>query len=62
MIQAAAAGVTAAAAINADLVAEDTARAVAAFRTRSLATREPFSARMEADVCERVLGARRHGL
>ncbi|GAA1914047.1 NAD(P)/FAD-dependent oxidoreductase [Streptantibioticus ferralitis] len=61
-IQAAAGGLTAAAAINADLIAEDTARAVTAFRARVPATLEPFSAQMEADVCERVLGDRRHGL
>lgn len=62
VVQAAAAGLTAAVAINADLVAEDTARAVADFRARGSAAAEPFSARMEADVCERVLGSRRHGL
>jgi thioredoxin reductase len=62
VIVAAAAGLKAAAAINADLVAEDTARAVAARRARNLATPEPFSAQVEADVCERVLGDHRHGL
>ncbi|MFE7772983.1 NAD(P)/FAD-dependent oxidoreductase [Streptomyces sp. NPDC057445] len=61
-IQAAAAGVTAAAAINADLVGEDTDRAVAGFRARGAGAEGPFSARMEAAVAERVLGARRHGL
>jgi len=44
-----------AAAINADLVAEDVRIAVAAGR-------EPFSARSERKVSERVLGDRRHGL
>ncbi|MGX1851714.1 NAD(P)/FAD-dependent oxidoreductase [Streptomyces sp. NPDC055299] len=62
VIQAAAAGLTAAAAINVDLIAEDNAHAVTAFRAESMATREPFSAQMEAEVCERVLGDRRHGL
>ncbi|GAA3740521.1 thioredoxin reductase [Spinactinospora alkalitolerans] len=55
VIGAAAAGVRAAAAINADLVAEETRRAVA---DRSA----PFSARMERETCERVLADRRHGL
>jgi thioredoxin reductase len=52
---AAAAGTVAAAGINADLVAEDTHRAVQA-------SRDPFSARDEARVSELVLGDRRHGL
>jgi len=47
VITAAAAGLQAGAAINADLIAEDTARAVSAHRARSLATREPFSAQRE---------------
>lgn len=51
---AAAAGAFAAAQINADLVAEDTRRAVAAYR-------EPFSAETEARVAELAMGARRHG-
>ena len=55
VIGAAAAGVRAAAAINADLIAEDTRRAVAARRSC-------FSPQMEREVCERVLGDRRHGL
>ncbi|MFC1415684.1 FAD-dependent oxidoreductase [Streptacidiphilus cavernicola] len=59
VIGSAAAGVRAAAAINGDLVAEDTRRAVA-LRRRSGA--EPFSAEAEREVCERVLGDRRHGL
>ncbi|SHK64072.1 Thioredoxin reductase [Pseudonocardia thermophila] len=50
----AAAGTTAAARINHDLVLADTAAAVAA--------REDFSAAAEAALCERVLGDRRHGL
>ncbi|TDD91497.1 NAD(P)/FAD-dependent oxidoreductase [Actinomadura rubrisoli] len=49
------AGTRAAAAMNADLVAEDTRRAVDARRA-------PFSAAMERESCERVLGDRRHGL
>ncbi|MFJ4527092.1 NAD(P)/FAD-dependent oxidoreductase [Streptomyces nigrescens] len=62
VIQAAAAGLTAATSINGDLVKEDTARAVAAHRARIPAPREPFAARTEAEVCARVLGGRRHGL
>jgi thioredoxin reductase len=58
VISAAAAGLNTAAAINADLIAEDTRHAVAAHRSR----REPFSAQAEREVCERVLGDRRHGL
>ncbi|MCW2912776.1 MAG: thioredoxin reductase [Actinomycetia bacterium] len=58
VISAAAAGLNTAAAINADLIAEDTRHAVAAHRSR----REPFSTRAEREVCERVLGDRRHGL
>jgi thioredoxin reductase len=52
---AAAAGAAAAARINADLVAEETDRAVAAYR-------DPFSAENEARVCELVMRERRHGL
>jgi thioredoxin reductase len=52
---AAAAGAWAAAHLNADLVEEDTRRAVEAFR-------DPFSARSEARVSELVTGHRRHGL
>ncbi|RCW46112.1 thioredoxin reductase [Halopolyspora algeriensis] len=52
---AAAAGTTAAARINADLVTEDTRQAVAAHR-------DPFSADSEARTCELVTGDRRHGL
>ncbi|MEI5102357.1 NAD(P)/FAD-dependent oxidoreductase [Streptomyces sp. PmtG] len=52
---AAAAGAGAGAQINADLVAEDTRRAVAARRA-------PFSTESEARACEAVLGAGRHGL
>ena len=55
VVSAAASGVTAGATINADLVAEDTERAVSAYR-------DPFSAGSEARVCESVLGDRRHGL
>lgn len=52
---AAAAGASAAAQINADLVTEDTHRAVQA-------RREPFSAESEARLCAQVMGERRHGL
>ncbi|MGK8524787.1 NAD(P)/FAD-dependent oxidoreductase [Nocardia asteroides] len=54
--QSAAGGVTAAAAINADLVEEDTRLAVDRWR------REGFHAEIERANSERVLGARRHGL
>ncbi|MEV5709066.1 NAD(P)/FAD-dependent oxidoreductase [Actinoallomurus sp. NPDC052274] len=52
---AAAAGTTAAAQINADLIAEETRRAVAAHR-------DPFSADSEARLCEQAMGDRRHGI
>jgi thioredoxin reductase len=52
---AAAAGALAGAQINADLVADEAGRAVAAYR-------DPFSPRSEASLCEQVLGDRRHGL
>jgi thioredoxin reductase len=52
---AAAAGASAAAQINADLVTEDTRRAVQA-------RRDPFSAESEARLCAQVMGERRHGL
>ncbi|MCQ6249586.1 NAD(P)/FAD-dependent oxidoreductase [Streptomyces malaysiensis] len=55
---AAAAGATAAAHINADLIAEETRQAVAA-RARG---EMPFSPELESRVCEAVLGGRRHGL
>ncbi|MFG2721970.1 NAD(P)/FAD-dependent oxidoreductase [Streptomyces sp. NPDC048416] len=55
VVAAAAAGVRAGAAINADLIAEETRRAVAERRA-------PFSAHLEREVCEVVLGDRRHGL
>ncbi|MFJ6216704.1 NAD(P)/FAD-dependent oxidoreductase [Streptomyces sp. NPDC092296] len=55
VISAAADGVRAGGGINADLVAEDTRRAVAAHRS-------PFSPQAEREVCARVLGDRRHGL
>ncbi|TQM84577.1 thioredoxin reductase [Saccharothrix saharensis] len=51
----AAAGATAGAQINADLIAEETRLAVAAYRG-------PFSAESEARVAELVAGDRRHGL
>ena len=55
VIAAAAGGVRAGAAVNADLIAEETERAVAA-------REELFSARSEREVGERVPGDRRHGL
>ncbi|MEU5714448.1 NAD(P)/FAD-dependent oxidoreductase [Streptomyces sp. NPDC020403] len=55
VIGSAAAGLKAAAALNMDLVTDDTRRAV---DTR----RAPFSAEAERKVTERVLGDRRHGL
>ena len=51
----AAAGAVAAGAINADLIAEETRRAVQA-------RNDPFSAASEARLCEQVMGDRRHGL
>ncbi|MGW6454475.1 NAD(P)/FAD-dependent oxidoreductase [Streptomyces sp. NPDC055078] len=57
VIGSAAAGLRAASAINADLIAEETRRAVAAGKVT-----DAFSADMERQVCERVLGHRRHGL
>jgi thioredoxin reductase len=68
VINAAAAGFTAAVAINADLVSDDVRRAVTGHpregvgNRRVRATTAPFSALVEAGVSERVLGARRHGL
>lgn len=59
LVQAQAGGATAAAAINADLVNADTDEALA---RRRAAPREDFSAAIEAQVTERVLGERRHGL
>ncbi|WP_405014628.1 NAD(P)/FAD-dependent oxidoreductase [Kitasatospora sp. NBC_01539] len=58
VIAAAAAGVRAGAAVNADLVAEETRRAVAARREAV----SVFSAPSEREVCDRVLGDRRHGV
>ncbi|MFG2760887.1 NAD(P)/FAD-dependent oxidoreductase [Streptomyces wuyuanensis] len=58
---AAATGAQAAMAINAELVAADTAAAVAAHRSASRSPRA-FGAAAEAAACERVLGERRHGL
>jgi thioredoxin reductase len=55
VVAAAAAGVRTGAAINADLIAEDTDRAVTARRAA-------FSPETEREVCEQVLGDRRHGL
>jgi thioredoxin reductase len=55
VVVAAAEGTMAGAAINADLVQEETAWAVEGVRG-------PFSAALEAEVSDRVLGVRRHGL
>ena len=49
------AAAAAAAQINADLVVEETRRAVAAYR-------EPLSAETEAQLCEAVTGDHRHGI
>jgi thioredoxin reductase len=54
VVAAAAAGVTAGARLNADLIAEDTRHAVESFR-------DPFSAATEARITELVMGNRRHG-
>jgi thioredoxin reductase len=59
VVGSASAGVTAGAAINADLVAEDTRLAVERWRSRR---QDPFSAESEARVCEQLAGDRRHGL
>ncbi|GAB3965136.1 NAD(P)/FAD-dependent oxidoreductase [Actinoallomurus acanthiterrae] len=55
VVSSAAEGAAAGAQINADLIAEETRRAVAAYR-------DPFSAENEAELCEEVAGDRRHGL
>jgi len=65
VISSAAAGLNAAAAINTDLTAEETRCALAAARDRhtpASSTADVFSPQSERDVCERVLGDRRHGL
>ncbi|WP_433289909.1 NAD(P)/FAD-dependent oxidoreductase [Pseudonocardia sp. CA-142604] len=70
VINAAAAGYSAAVAINADLVADDVRLAMTGHARREgvddrgvgATTAEPFSALVEAGVSERVLGVRRHGL
>ena len=54
VISSAAAGLDAAAALNGDLIAEDTRRAVAARRVLSAAS--------ERELCDQVLGDRRHGI
>ena len=54
VISSAAAGLDAAAALNGDLIAEDTQRAMAARRV--------FSAANERELCDQVLGDRRHGI
>ncbi|MFE0681956.1 NAD(P)/FAD-dependent oxidoreductase [Streptomyces sp. NPDC058961] len=60
VVAAAAAGVRAGAAINADLIAEETRAAVEA--RRATLAGAPFSAESERAVAEVVLGHRRHGL
>jgi len=65
VIGSAAAGLNTGAAVNADLVAEETRRAVAARRERNdprATVAKAFSAQAERDNSERVLGQRRHGL
>ena len=65
VISSAAAGLNAAAGINADLTFQDTRCAVAAVRDRRApvgGTAEVFSPQSEREICERVLGDRRHGL
>ena len=56
VVVAAAAGLAAAVAINSDLITEDTRRAVKNRREG------PFSAAAERELCEQVLGDRRHGI
>ncbi|KAA2253866.1 NAD(P)/FAD-dependent oxidoreductase [Solihabitans fulvus] len=58
VILAAAAGLRAGAALNADLVQEEVRHAVAELDNRH----EPFSAEAEREACELVLGDRRHGV
>jgi len=63
VITSAAAGSGVGAAIHLDLIGEDTDLAVTALRARRAPrVHDVFSAAMEAEVCERVLGDRRHGL
>jgi thioredoxin reductase len=62
VITAAGDAAAAAMAINADLVADDVARAAHASTNAALTDEDPFSAAMEARVTEIVLGDRRHGL
>ena len=58
VISSAAAGLEAAAAVNGDLISEDTRRAVAARQV--LAARRVFSPASERELCDQVLGDRRH--
>ncbi len=62
VITSAAAGLWTGAQINASLIAEDTERAVVTHRTRNQSATDPFSAEMEAEVTDLVLGSRRHGI
>ncbi|WP_299954345.1 NAD(P)/FAD-dependent oxidoreductase [uncultured Modestobacter sp.] len=60
VIGAAAAGLKAGAGINGDLIAEDTRLAVAA--RRAAPARQVFSPASERELCDQVLGDRRHGI
>jgi len=62
VLTSAAAGLAAAAALNADLMAEDTGRAVAALRAGRDHPAGVFSGPSEQELCDRVLGARHNGL
>ncbi len=63
VITSAAAGSATGAAIHLDLIGEDTDLAVTALRARRAPrVHDVFSAALEAEVCARVLGVRRHGL
>ena len=62
VITSAAAGSGVGAAIHMDLITQDTQMAVAALRARQESGSRPFSASVEAENCERVLGDRRHGI
>lgn len=63
VITAAAAGSAVGAAVHLDLIGEDTQLAVTALHARQASRGTAmFSAAMEAENCERVLGDRRHGL
>ncbi|WP_375503071.1 NAD(P)/FAD-dependent oxidoreductase [uncultured Jatrophihabitans sp.] len=61
VITSAAAGSGVGAAVHMELMGEDIEVAVAALRARRESQASSFSAATEAEVCERVLGDRRHG-